>query len=62
MCTKFLGKESKIKEVTSRRRPHISKWAFLQVLWFSSALPLIMRIVNSKNKTGWQKKILETLL
>ena len=42
---------NKIKGVTGRRRPHICKWAFLQVLWFWSTLPLIMRIVNGKNKT-----------
>ena len=50
ICTKFLGTETKIKGVTSRRRPHICKWAFLQVLWFWSTLPLIMRIVNGKIK------------
>ena len=48
-----ISRESnKIKGVTSRRRPHICKWAFLQVLWFWSTLPLIMRIVNGKNKIG----------
>ena len=48
-----ISRESnKIKGVTSRRRPHILKWAFLQVLWFWSTLPLIMWIVNGKNKTG----------
>ena len=46
-----ISRESnKIKGVTSRRRPHICKWAFLQVLWFWSTLPLIMRIVNGKIK------------
>ena len=41
-----ISRESnKIKGVKSRRRPHICKWAFLQVLWFWSTLPLIMRIV-----------------
>ena len=52
MCTKFIEKVTKIKGVTSSRRPRICKWAFLQVLWFWSTLPLIMRIVNGKNKIG----------
>ena len=56
MCAKFIGKVTKIKGVTSRRRPHICKWAFLQVpsliLWFRSTLPLIMWIVKDSNKTG----------
>ena len=46
------SESNKIKGVTSWRRPRICKWAFLQVLWFSSTLSLIMRIVNGKNKTG----------
>ena len=56
MCNEFIGKVTKIKGVTSRKRPHICKWAFLQVLslisWFRSTLPLIMQIVKGKNKTG----------
>ena len=41
-----ISRESnKIKGVKSRRRPHICKWAFPQVLWFWRTLPLIMRIV-----------------
>ena len=32
------------------RRPHVSKWAFLQVqsliLWFRSTLPLILQLIN----------------
>ena len=51
-----MRKVTKIKGVTSRRGPHICKWAFLQVppliLWFRSTLPLIMRIGKGKNKTG----------
>ena len=42
-----ISRESnKIKGVTSRRRPHICKWAFLQVLWFWSTLPLILQTVK----------------
>ena len=56
MCTKLMRKVTKIKGVTSRRGPHICKWTFIQVpplmLWFRSTLPLIMRIVKGKHKTG----------
>ena len=48
VCTKFLGK------TTGRRRPLICKWAFFQVpsliLWLRSTLPLIMQIIEDKNK------------
>ena len=44
----ILGKKTKIKGVTSSRRPDICKWAFLEVLWFWGPLQLIMRIVNGK--------------
>ena len=54
MCTKFIEKVTKIKAVTSRRKPHICKWAFLQVLsltlWFRSCLSLIMWIIKDKTK------------
>ena len=53
MCTKLMGKVSKIKGIRSRRRLHICKWAFLQVpsliLWFQSTWPLIMQIVKIKS-------------
>ena len=56
MCMKFIGKVTKFKGVMSRKRTHIYVWAFLQVsslvLWFRSTLPLIIKIIKDKNKTG----------
>ena len=56
MCMKFIGKVTKFKGVMSSKRTHIHVWAFLQVsslvLWFRSTLPLIIKIIKDKNKTG----------
>ena len=52
MYIKSLWKVARIKGVTGGRKPHICKWAFIQVpsliFCFWSTLPLIMRIIKKK--------------
>ena len=48
MCSKFIGKVTKIKGVRRRRRPEVPPL----MLWFQSTLSLIMQIIKNKNKTG----------
>ena len=59
-------KVTQIKGVTSRRRTHICKWAFLQVLsfilWFLSTFPLIMQIIKDKKNWETLKPIVDTTL
>ena len=56
MYPKFVGKVTKIKGVTSRKRSHICKSASLQflspILSYGSTLLLIMQIIKNKNETG----------
>ena len=55
VCTKFLEKQRGGEDhLKGRRRPLFCKWAFFQVpsliLWWRSTLPLIMQIIEDKNK------------